>query len=111
MTIGERIKKRREELSLSQAALAERMGYKSRAAICSVEKDKEDPTTARIRKFAEALETTPAYLMGWEDENGMAIDSADRQSLASDLYEKYQNAAPEIRSAVDLLLKSQKPET
>ena len=67
MTTGERIKKRREELGLTQLALALRMGYKSRAAICNVEKDKEDLTTARIRKFADALDTTPAYLMGWED--------------------------------------------
>ena len=68
MTIGERIKKRREELGLTQSELAERMGYKSRAAICTVEKDKEDLTTTRIRRFAEALQTTPAYLMGWEED-------------------------------------------
>ena len=67
MTTGERIRKRREELGLTQTDLALRMGYKSRAAICNVEKDKEDLTTTRIRKFAEALETTPAYLMGWQE--------------------------------------------
>ena len=68
MTTGERIRKRREELGLTQTDLALRMGYKSRAAICNVEKDKEDLTTTRIRKFAEALDTTPAYLMGWEEQ-------------------------------------------
>lgn len=67
MTTGERIRKRREELGLTQTDLALRMGYKSRAAICNVEKDKEDLTTTRIRKFADALETTPSYLMGWEE--------------------------------------------
>lgn len=70
MTIGQRIKKRRLELGLSQEELAKRMGNKSRASVCTVEKDKEDLTTDRIRKYAEALETTPTYLMGWEDENG-----------------------------------------
>ena len=69
-TIGQRIKKRRLELGLSQEELAKRMGNKSRASVCTVEKDKEDLTTDRIRKYAEALETTPTYLMGWEDENG-----------------------------------------
>lgn len=68
MTIGERIKKRREELGLTQAELAERLGYKSRAAICTVEKDKEDMTTTRIRKYAMALGVSPGYLMGWEPE-------------------------------------------
>ena len=67
MTIGERIKNRRIELGLTQTELAERMGYTSRTSICTVEKDKEDLTTTRIRKFAKALETTPSYLMGWED--------------------------------------------
>lgn len=67
MTTGERIKKRREELGLTQTELAERLGYKSRAAICAVEKDKEDMTTNRISKYAMALGVSPAYLMGWED--------------------------------------------
>lgn len=67
MTTGERIKKRRLELGLSQEELAKRLGNKSRASVCTVEKDKEDLTTDRIRKYAEALETTPAYIMGWDD--------------------------------------------
>ena len=68
MTVGERIRKRREELGLTQTDLALRMGYKSRAAICNVEKDKEDLTTTRIRKYADALDCSPAYLMGWQEQ-------------------------------------------
>jgi len=80
MTIGERIKSRREELGLTQTDLAIRMGYKSRAAICNVEKDKEDLTTTRIRKFAEALECTPAYLMGWEEQAKAFSEEMARQT-------------------------------
>lgn len=68
MSIGERIKERRIELGLTQAELAERMGYKSRAAICAVEKDKEDLTTDRIMRYAKALNTSVGYLMEWADE-------------------------------------------
>ena len=68
MTIGQRIRERRKELGLSQEELAKRLGNKSRASVCTVEKDKEDLTTTRIRQYAEALETTPAYLMGWEEQ-------------------------------------------
>ena len=108
MTIGERIKQRRIELGLTQEELALRLGNKSRASVCTVEKNKEDLTTTRIRQYAEALETTPSYLMGWED--GILIEKG-RQSLASDLYDRYCDASPEVRAAVDLLLKSQKPKT
>lgn len=68
MTVGERIRYRRIELGLTQEELAKRLGYTSRTAISNVEKGKEDLTTTRCRKFADALETTPSYLMGWEDE-------------------------------------------
>lgn len=67
MTIGQRVKQRRKELGLTQEELARRIGNSSRASICTVEKDREDLTTTRIAKLANALETSPAYLMGWTD--------------------------------------------
>lgn len=67
MTIGQRVKQRRKELGLTQEELARRIGNSSRASICTVEKDREDLTTTRIAKLAKALETSPAYLMGWTD--------------------------------------------
>ena len=66
MTIGERVKQRRLELGLTQTELAERLGLKSKVSISTVENDKEDLTTDRIRKFADALERSPGYLMGWD---------------------------------------------
>lgn len=68
MTVGDRIRQRRMELGLTQAELGAKLGYNSRTAISNVEKGKEDLTTTRVRKFADALGVTPAYLMGWEDE-------------------------------------------
>jgi len=66
-SIGERIKQRRKELGLTQGELAERMGYKSKSAICKVETVEDNITTDRIMDFAKALECSPAYLMGWKD--------------------------------------------
>ena len=66
-SVGERIKQRRKELGLTQGELAERMGYKSKSAICKVETVEDNITTDRIMDFAKALECTPAYLMGWKD--------------------------------------------
>ena len=65
MDIGDRIRERRKALGLTQSELAKRLGLTSKAAISTVENNKEDMTTERIRKYADALDTTPQYLMGW----------------------------------------------
>lgn len=68
MTIGERIKSRRNELGYTQMELALKMGYKNKSAICNVEKNGNNITSDRIAKFAEVLDCTPAYLMGWTEQ-------------------------------------------
>lgn len=72
MTIGERIKKKREELKLSQEQLAEIMGYKSKTSIHKAEQGITDLPQSKIIEFARALKTTPAYLMGWEENSEKA---------------------------------------
>lgn len=68
MGIGERIKDRREALGLSQDELAEKMGYKSRSTIAKIEKGVNDVAQKTIVKFAAALNTSVAFLMGWDEE-------------------------------------------
>lgn len=67
MTIGKRIRRRREELGLSQDDLAKMMGYSGRSSISVVELDKRDITWENVCKYAKALKCTPSYLMSWED--------------------------------------------
>ena len=69
-SIGSRIRARREELGLSQDALGKRLGYKSRSSINKIELDQRNLTQSKIKAIADALETTPAYIMGWEDKEG-----------------------------------------
>lgn len=66
MTIGERIRKRRLELNLTQDELAKRVGYASRSSINKLEMARVLPSR-KIMLMAQALDCTPAYLMGWED--------------------------------------------
>lgn len=66
-TLGTRIKRRREELGLTQTELAERLGLKSKVSVSNAENDRDDMTTTRIQKYAEALNTSIAYLMGWTE--------------------------------------------
>ena len=66
-SIGDRIKQRRLEIGLSVDQVADKIG-KNRATVYRYE-------SSEIEKFpidvltplAEALRTTPAYLMGWDD--------------------------------------------
>lgn len=67
-TIGHRIRKRREELGMSQEELGRKLGYKSRSSINKIELDQRNLTQPKIAALAKALNTTPAYIMGWEDE-------------------------------------------
>ena len=68
MKIGERIRQRRKFLGLSVDELAEKLG-KNRATIYRYESnDIEKLPTTVLEPLAKALNTTPSYLMGWEDE-------------------------------------------
>lgn len=62
-TIGKRIQHRREELGMTQEELAHKVGLQSKSAIQKIEKGINDIKQSRIKQFAEALDTTTAYLM------------------------------------------------
>lgn len=67
-TLYDRIKSRRTELGLTVEELAHKMGYKDKSSISKIENGKADIPQSKIAAFADALETTPAYLMGWEEQ-------------------------------------------
>lgn len=69
MTIGDRIKSRRMELGLSQDELAKRLGYASRSSINKIELGERNLTQTKIKAIADALDTTPGYIMGWDKGN------------------------------------------
>lgn len=67
MKIGDRIKYRRIELGMSQDELARRLGYRSRSSINKIEKDASGLPQTKIAAIASVLQTTPSYIMGWEE--------------------------------------------
>lgn len=95
MTIGERIKLRREELGITQEELAQMLGYKSRSSINKIELGGNELTQRKIKAIALALHTTPAYIMGWIDEweekynkNGILAEAVHLQELIEQHYGK-----------------------
>ena len=67
-TLYDRIKSRRTELGLTVEELAHKMGYKDKSSISKIENGTADIPQSKIAAFADALQTTPAYLMGWEEQ-------------------------------------------
>ena len=80
MLIGERIKARRLQIDMSQDELAKKVGYKSRSSINKIELDGRGLPYPKIVKIAEALQVTPGYLMGWEDDKEEIPAGDDRDS-------------------------------
>lgn len=81
MDIGKRIKDRRKELGLNAEAVAEKIGV-SPATIYRYESaDILNMGIDKVELIAEALYTTPAYLMGWADEQ--PLTDKEQQLVAS----------------------------
>ena len=104
MTIGDRIRLRRVQLGMSQVELAEKVGYKDRSTISHIEKGDKNFPVSNVQAIADALHTTPQWLMGWTDENST-------EQLLQDIYDKNKilfdaaaDATPEqIQAAVDYI--------
>lgn len=79
MTIGERIKQRRTELGLSVDEVAEKLG-KNRATVYRYESNEiENLPVGTLEPLAKILETTPAQLMGWDDDESQASDERTKR--------------------------------
>lgn len=112
MTIGERIRNRRENLGMTQNDLAKILGYSSRTTITKIESGINDIAQSKILAIAKALKTTPAYLMGWEDEEGNNLLKNKPTGAGADLSLSEEEAAliaayrakSEMQNAVKTLL-------
>ena len=75
MDVGKRIKERRTELNMSVDELAKRLG-KNRTTVYRYEKgDIENLPMDILGPLAKALNTTPAYLMGWDSKPNSTINT------------------------------------
>ena len=115
MDIGDKIKQLREQKGMTLEELGNKVGVGKSTVrkwetgmIANMRRDK-------IKKVADALDTSPEFLMGWVSETPPTTfeqPQGDREEAlheqAKRLYEYYKNASPEIQKAVDLLLKADK---
>ena len=67
MKVNEIIKKRRKELGLTLKQVAEKLGVSESLISRYESNDVKNMGIDKIIPLAKVLDTTPAYLMGWED--------------------------------------------
>lgn len=91
MHVGKRIRERRRDLHMSVDELAKRLG-KNRATVYRYEKgDIENLPMDILGPLANALNTTPQYLMGWVD---IEVLESEKRSLVTEQSKKWNAEFP-----------------
>lgn len=128
MTKGQRIRARREELNMGLTELAEKTHILKQTLYKYENEIVTNIPSDKIEVLAKALDTTPAYLMGWEEafcdlffpnenteDDFEIVDLSEpkqkRINKAIELYNLYENADADIKSVVDTLLKRSQQES
>ena len=94
----ENIRRRREELGMSQEELAHRVGYTSRSTIARIERGDINIPQDKIILFARALKVLPEFLMGWTEDEG--IDISDEDLAAAESRQQLKDR-PQLRALLD----------
>ena len=98
--IGLRIKARREDLGLTQEELARRLGYKSKSSLNKIELGIQGLRQSKIKAIADALQTTPGYIMGWTADKPAAAPSQDPLRDYYDQLIRYLDSSPAHRQLI-----------
>jgi len=97
MSVGSRIKKRRKMLGMSAEDIAQIIGVSAATVYRYESGDIENMRTDKLVPIANALHTTPAYLMGWIDDAD-ADASSDQSTVLP-----FPDAIPVSRRSIPLL--------
>ena len=92
---GERIKARRQELRMTQDQLAEKIGYHGKSSISHIEKGDFDMSQSKIVAIAEALQTTPDYILGLKDGAEILIETGTKEQEMRERILRYLEALSE----------------
>ena len=100
-TVGENILLMRKKLGWTQEELATKMGYKSKSTINKIELGINDIPQSKIVKFADVLGTTPANLMGWNDEEDESpspdnVGLTEGEKMWLELYHRVSDETKEV---------------
>jgi transcriptional regulator with XRE-family HTH domain len=104
--IGERIRRRRVELGLTQDQLARRLGL-SYQQIQKYERGANRISASRLFALARRLDVDPGYFFGDLETSGDGLDHGGRDRLSIEVARHHATVADEgVRSAVAGLLRT-----
>ena len=83
LEFGQRVRQKRTELGITQDELAKLSGYTSRSSINKIELGLIDLPQSKIVAIANALFVTPAYLIGWANNDKNPPNVYDVDGLVS----------------------------
>jgi transcriptional regulator with XRE-family HTH domain len=100
----------RKRLGMTQEELAKKMGYKSKSTINKIELGINDIPQSKIVQFAEVLGTTPAHLMGWNDDEDSSPEEpklSEGEKMLLDLFRQVPEDKQElVLQMISLALKT-----
>lgn len=102
-----RLREALDENRMSQQELADKAKI-NKASVSHYVNGSHEPGNKSAYQMAKVLGVTPAWLMGFDVPKypSKTVEEAEHElTEAEDLYQRYQQAIPEIRAAVDSLLK------
>ena len=83
MSIGEKIREKRQRMRYTLEKLANEVGVTS-STILKYENGSINIPSDKIEKLAIALKTTPAYLMGWEEKSAAVVEELNINSPSNE---------------------------
>lgn len=110
MDRGRTLKELRESKQLSQTEAARHIGVSKQTLYKYENNIITNIPYDIIEKIAVLYETSPASLMGWEDDNGertpygRLVDAYVKNDSDRKLLERYHNLSPEARKLIDLVI-------
>lgn len=114
MTIGERIRQRRLEMGWSLRELSRRMGYANQSTVARIESGEIDLPQSKVVKFAEVLDVSVSFLMGWNKEEieNRPVEMAERHfeivmdEDINDIFDDFRSLNPAQKKIVKDLVHS-----
>ena len=113
----ERIIELMQHYGLNQTELCNRTGLQKSALSNYLNGDRE-PRQTQISLIADPFNVNPAWLMGYDVPMELPLSDVEKEKLNANadrireamlMYNAYANATPDVRQAVEILLKATKP--
>ena len=101
-----RLKEMMDVLGLKQSDIVQKTGV-NKSSLSNYLSGRRIPTQDQLSLIADPYKINPAWLMGYDVPMEASVMSNDgKKTKATELYSLYEQASPEVQSAVELLLRS-----